>query len=36
MAGMPVEIYIRTGARTPLNYMMKPITDYFNRAMRED
>ena len=34
--GMPVEVYIRTSERTPLNYMVKPITDYFNRAMRED
>jgi HlyD family secretion protein len=36
LPGMPVEIYIRTGERTPLNYMVKPIADYFNRAMRED
>ncbi len=34
--GMPVEVYIRTGDRTPINYLMKPIADYFNRAMRED
>jgi HlyD family secretion protein len=34
--GMPVEVYIRTAERTPFNYMVKPITDYFNRAMRED
>lgn len=34
--GMPVEVYIQTGQRTPLNYMVKPITDYFNRAWRED
>ncbi|HET7409958.1 MAG TPA: HlyD family type I secretion periplasmic adaptor subunit [Paracoccaceae bacterium] len=33
--GMPVEVFIQTGERTPLNYMLKPITDYFNRAMRE-
>ncbi len=36
VAGMPVEVYIQTGERTPLNYMVKPITDYFNRAMREE
>jgi HlyD family secretion protein len=35
MAGMPVEVYIQTGARTPIVYLMKPLTDYFNRAMRE-
>lgn len=34
--GMPVEVFIQTGERTPLNYMVKPITDYFNRAMREE
>lgn len=33
--GMPVEVYVQTGKRTPLEYMVKPITDYFNRAMRE-
>ena len=34
--GMPVEVYIQTGRRTPINYLLKPITDYFNRAMREE
>lgn len=33
--GMPVEAYIRTGDRTPLNYLTKPFTDYFNKAFRE-
>lgn len=33
--GMPVTAFIRTGERTPLNYMLKPITDFFSRAMRE-
>ena len=33
--GMPVEVYVQTGTRTPLEYMVKPITDYFNRALRE-
>jgi HlyD family secretion protein len=32
---MPVEVFIQTGERTPLNYLLKPITDYFNRAVRE-
>lgn len=36
VAGMPVEVYIQTGERTPLSYLMKPVTDYFSRAMRED
>jgi HlyD family secretion protein len=35
VAGMPVEVFIQTGERTPLNYLLKPITDYFNRAVRE-
>ncbi|MFT3688820.1 HlyD family type I secretion periplasmic adaptor subunit [Paenirhodobacter sp.] len=33
--GMPVEVYIQTGARSPIAYLLKPITDYFNKAMRE-
>ncbi|RJE85067.1 HlyD family type I secretion periplasmic adaptor subunit [Paracoccus onubensis] len=33
--GMPVEIYIQTGERSPMAYLMKPLTDYFNRALRE-
>ena len=34
-AGMPVEVYIQTGARTALGYLVKPMTDYFSRAWRE-
>ena len=33
--GMPVEAYIRTDDRTPMNYLIKPIADYFNKAFRE-
>jgi HlyD family secretion protein len=33
--GMPVETFIRTEDRTPLAYLIKPFTDYFNRAFRE-
>lgn len=36
LPGMPVEVYIRTSERTPFNYMVKPISDYFNRALREE
>jgi HlyD family type I secretion membrane fusion protein len=36
MPGMPAEVFIRTGARTPLGYMLKPLTDSFARAFRED
>ena len=35
LPGMPVEAFIKTGERTPLNYLLKPFTDYFNRAFRE-
>ena len=33
--GMPVESFIRTDDRTPLAYLVKPLTDYFSRAFRE-
>ncbi|WEF23837.1 HlyD family type I secretion periplasmic adaptor subunit [Paracoccus sp. S3-43] len=33
--GMPVEVYIQTGERSPMAYLVKPLTDYFNRAFRE-
>ena len=33
--GMPVEAYIRTYDQTPLDYLVRPFTDYFTRAFRE-
>lgn len=33
--GMPVEVYIMTQERTALSYLVKPITDQFNKAFRE-
>lgn len=33
--GMPVEVYIQTGDRSPLQYLLKPLSDYFVRAFRE-
>ena len=33
--GMPVEVFIQTGERSPLTYLFKPLTDYFTRAFRE-
>lgn len=36
VAGMPVEVFIRTGERTPLEYLLKPVTDHLRRAMREE
>ncbi|MEL7138292.1 MAG: HlyD family type I secretion periplasmic adaptor subunit [Pseudomonadota bacterium] len=34
--GMPVEVFIQTGERTPIDYLMRPMTDFFDRALRED
>ena len=34
-AGMPAEVYVRTVARTPLLYLLDPITGYIRKAMRE-
>ncbi len=34
--GMPVQAYIGTGDRTPMAYLLKPFTDYFKMAMREN
>jgi HlyD family secretion protein len=33
--GMPVTAFIQTGERTALSYLVKPFTDYFNKAFRE-
>lgn len=35
LPGMPVEAFIRTGERSPMAYLIKPMADYFARAMRE-
>ncbi|MFT4716604.1 MAG: HlyD family type I secretion membrane fusion protein [Paracoccaceae bacterium] len=35
LPGMPVESFIRTQDRTPLNYLLKPLADYFNKSFRE-
>jgi membrane fusion protein, type I secretion system len=34
-AGMPAEVFVKTAARTPLQYLFDPITGYIRRAMRE-
>ena len=34
LPGMPVEAFIRTAERSPLSYLAKPLTDYFNKAFR--
>ena len=35
LPGMPVESFIRTQDRTPLDYLTSPLLTYFNRAFRE-
>ncbi|MDO5622159.1 MAG: HlyD family type I secretion periplasmic adaptor subunit [Paracoccus sp. (in: a-proteobacteria)] len=35
LPGMPAEVYIQTGHRSPMTYLLKPFTDYFARAFRE-
>ncbi len=34
--GMPVEAYLRTGERSPLGWLVKPLTDYFARSGRSE
>ena len=33
--GMPVDSFIRTDDRTPLAYLLRPLTSYFSKAFRE-
>ncbi len=35
LPGMPVEAFITTEERSPLAYLVKPMTDYFTKAFRE-
>lgn len=35
-AGMPVELFVKTGERTMMNYLLKPITDRVQSSMSED
>jgi hypothetical protein len=32
---MPAEVFVKTAARTPLQYLFDPVTGYIRRAMRE-
>ena len=36
MPGMPAEVHLRTGERSPLSYLVKPLSDYFSRSLREE
>lgn len=33
--GMPVEVFMRTGNRTPMSYLLEPFAAFFHRALRE-
>ena len=33
--GMPVEAFIRTADRTPMNYLTRPLLDYIARTFRD-
>lgn len=35
LPGMPVEAFAQTTLRTPLSYLLRPMTDYFRRAFKE-
>jgi HlyD family type I secretion membrane fusion protein len=35
MSGMPVNVFMMTDERSPLSYLAKPLTDYFDKAFRE-
>ena len=34
--GMPVDVHVQTGERSPISYLAKPLTDYFLRSLREE
>jgi HlyD family secretion protein len=34
-AGMPAEVFISTGERSLLSYLLKPFIDQFERAFRD-
>ena len=33
--GMPVELFLKTGDRSPISYLLKPLTDQFARSLNE-
>ena len=35
LPGMPVDAFIKTGDRSPLTYLLRPVTDYFVKSWRE-
>jgi HlyD family secretion protein len=35
VSGMPAEVFMQTGSRTMMSYLLKPVTDQFQRAFVE-
>ena len=35
VSGMPVEVFVKTGDRKVISYLVKPLTDQITRAFRE-
>ena len=35
VSGMPAEVFMQTGSRTVMSYLLKPITDHLQRAFNE-
>jgi HlyD family secretion protein len=35
ISGMPVEVFLQTGSRTMMSYLLKPITDQLQRTFSE-
>jgi len=36
LPGMPVDAFLKTDERSAFTYLIKPVSDYFNRAFREE
>ncbi len=36
LPGMPVEVMLMTELRSPMSYLLKPLSDYFTKAFREN
>jgi membrane fusion protein, protease secretion system len=35
-AGMPVELFVKTGERSLVNYLMRPLRDHFRASLTEE
>jgi protease secretion system membrane fusion protein len=34
--GMPVDLFVKTGERTMMNYLLKPVLDHIKMSMTEE